>query len=345
MGNDVLASRCAKKMSRNGGKVNPTVKWARDILKSMNWVKRRGTTAKRTMNPALYDELAFTWKKKIAEKVFEYKIHNDLILNFDQTPLGFTCPAKTTFTEKNPETVPIGNLDDKRQIAGTFVVNLSGEFLPIQLMYTGKTDLCHPKVEFPKGFDITHSPNHWANKEIVMSLLKKIVFPFVNEKRERLSLSKDAKALLIFDVFKGQTTPAVNDLLKDNNCIVQHVPNNHTNLFKPLDISVNKSAKSFISGKYQEWYASEVTSQLGKGIDPYNVKVDVKLTTHKPIHACWIIAFYKHMQTSGSKVKAGFRKAPIPEAAKEAEALINVCENPFQEIENYFVNISFQIFS
>ena len=239
-------------MSRNGGKINLTVKWARDILKSMKWVKRRGTTAKRTMNPALYNELAFTWKKKIAEKVFKHKIHNDLILNFDQTALGFTCPAKTTFTEKNAETVPIGNVDDKRQITGTFVVNLPHEFLPIQLIYTGKTDLCHQKVEFLKGFDITHSPNHWANKEIVMSPLKKIVFPFVNKKYESLSLSKDAKALLIFDVFKGQTTPAVNDLLKDNNCIVQHVPNNHTNLFQPLDISVNKSAKSFVSDKYQE---------------------------------------------------------------------------------------------
>ena len=272
-------------MSKDGGKISRTVKWARGILKSMNWVKRRGTTAKQTMNPALYDELAFTWKKKIVEKVFEHKIHNDLILNFDQTPLGFTCPAKTTFTEKNAETAPIGNLGDKRQITGTFVVNLSGEFLPIQLIYTGKTDLCHAKGEFPKGFDITHSPNHWANKEIVMSLLKKIVFLFVNKKLESLRLPKDAKALLIFDVFKGQTKPAVNDLLKGNNCIVQHVSSNHTNLFQSLDISVNKSAKIFISDKYQEWYASEVTSQLGKGIDPYNVKVDVKLTTLNPIHA------------------------------------------------------------
>ena len=209
------------------------------------------------MKLALYDKLAFTWKQKNAEKVFKSKIHNDLILNFDKIPRGFTYPAKTTFTVKNAETAPTG----KRQITGTFVVNLSGEFLPIQLIYTGKTDLCHPRGEFPKGFDITHSPNHWANKEIVMSLLKKIVLPFVHKKRESLSLSKDAKSLLIFDVFKAQTTLAINDLLKDNNCIVQHVSNNHTNLFQALDISVNKSAKSFISGKYQEWYASEVTSQ------------------------------------------------------------------------------------
>ena len=77
------------------------------------------------MNPALYDELACTWKKKITQKVSEHKIHNDLILNFDQKPLGFTCPAKTTFREKNAETVPIGNLDDKRQITSTFVVGLN----------------------------------------------------------------------------------------------------------------------------------------------------------------------------------------------------------------------------
>ena len=210
-------------MSMDCGKINLTVKWARGILISMDWVKRKGTTAKRTMNPALYDELVFNRKKKIAEKVFEHKIHNELILNFDKTPVGFTCPGKTAFTEKNAETVPI--------------------------------DLCDPNVEFPKDFDITHSPNHWKNKETVMSLLKKIVFPFVNKKLESLSLSKNAKVLLIFDVFKGQTTPAVNDLLKDNNCIVQHVLNNHTNLFQPLDISVNKSAKRFISDKYQEWYA------------------------------------------------------------------------------------------
>ena len=57
--NGVLASRCPEKMSRYGGKINLTVKYARGILKSMNWVKRRGTTAKRTMNPAFYYELAF----------------------------------------------------------------------------------------------------------------------------------------------------------------------------------------------------------------------------------------------------------------------------------------------
>ena len=133
--------------------------------------------------------------------------------------------------DRNSETVPIGNLDNKRQITGTFVINLSGEFLPIQLIYTGTTDLCHPKVNFPTGFDVTHSANHWANEEKVISLLNKIVFPFVQKKRESLNLANDSKALLIFDVFRGQTTAEVNSLLEKHNRLVQHVPNNLIQIF------------------------------------------------------------------------------------------------------------------
>ena len=88
-----------------------------------------------------------------------------------------------------------------------------------------------------------------------------------------------------------------------------------------------------MSNKYQDWYASEVASQLERGVEPHDVKVDVKLSTIKPLHAGWIIDYYKHMQSYRSVIKSGFRKALITEAAMEAESLINLCENPFQEIE------------
>ena len=80
--------------------------------------------------------------------------------------------------------------------------------------------------------------------------------------------------------------------------------------------------------KYQGWYVSEVASQLERGVEPHDVKVDVKLSTIKPLHAGWIIDYYKHMKSSRSVIKSGFRKALITEAAMEAEALIKLCENP-----------------
>ena len=73
-------------------------------------------------------------------------MHRSLILNFDQTPLGFTSPSKVTFMEINSQNVPIAKIDDKRTIIGTFTVSLDGQFLPTQLIYTGKTDKCHPRM-------------------------------------------------------------------------------------------------------------------------------------------------------------------------------------------------------
>ena len=58
--------------------------------------------------------------EQIVEIVFEHKIDRRLILNFDETPLGFTSPSKLTIAEKNSKSVPVSSIDNKRQITGTF---------------------------------------------------------------------------------------------------------------------------------------------------------------------------------------------------------------------------------
>ena len=125
--------------------------------------------------------------------------------------------------------------------------------------------------------------------------------------------------MLIFDIFKGQTTVTANKLLEDDHYLVQHVPNNHTNLFQPLDISVNEGAKSFLSNKCQDWYANKVSKQSERGVEPHDVKLDVTLAKLKLMHAGWIMDYHKEMQPSGSVVKNDFSKAKMLEAFKEAD--------------------------
>ena len=126
-----------------------------------------------------------------------------MILNYDQTALGFTASNKSTFTEKGVHSVPIASLDDKRQITATLCVNTVDDFLPVQFIYGEVIDKCYPKVKFLESFDTTHSQN-WANEDIVMEYLKKIIFSYIKSKGQALKLPENAKALLIFDVFKEQ---------------------------------------------------------------------------------------------------------------------------------------------
>ena len=41
---------------------------------------------------------------------------------------------------------------------------MTGGFLPIQLIYQGKTDCCHPSFAFPEEFHVTHTQSHWSNE-------------------------------------------------------------------------------------------------------------------------------------------------------------------------------------
>ena len=111
-------------------------------------------------------------------------------------------------------------------------MSLKGKFLPHQPMHQGKTPACHPKhVKFPHGFHVTQTENYWSNERVHLAYLKKTIIPHIEKVRKQLNLKKDHEALLIYDVFKGETTGVVSELLEKNNIISKKVLANKTNLF------------------------------------------------------------------------------------------------------------------
>ena len=56
---------------------------------------------------------------------------------------------------KGAKNVPIISVDDKRQITATFAISATGIFLPMQLIYPGKTKRCLANFQFPRNFQIT----------------------------------------------------------------------------------------------------------------------------------------------------------------------------------------------
>ena len=142
----------------------------------------------------------------------------------------------------------------------------------MQLIYQGKTNHCHPiGTEFPKGFNITHTKNHWSNEDKVIEHLESIIFPFAKSNRAELDLEKEQKCMLIFDVFKAQCTQRVFDLIDENHCVTVFVPENFTHAFQPLDLAINNVAKSFLKSKFSEWYSKEIAKALDKGQDIHKV--------------------------------------------------------------------------
>ena len=148
--------------------------------------------------------------------------------------------------QKRQRPLPIKGIDDKRQITATFTVSITGKFLPIRLIYQRKTPRCLTRFDFPADFNVTFSDNHWSNTEKSIELFKKVIFPYLKQAKASLTYPKEQMSLIIKDTFKGQDNNVILDLCEKHMCQVFIVPHNLTNKFLPLDITVNKPAKSFI---------------------------------------------------------------------------------------------------
>ena len=212
--------------------------------------------------------------------------------------------------EKGASRVSVPGTADYRQITGTFAVTLSGDFFTIQLIYQGKTAMSQPKSGFPSEFHITQTPNHWANESTTIDLLNHILIPYVENKRKEMNLDR-VPWLLISDVFKGQWTEKVKDLVRESNGKMVKVPNNWTNCFQPPDLAVNRSYKDFLRQEAQYWYSKRIVKQMQQGKKPHEIKVDVRISIAKPLHAKWIVKFYDYIRSKPELIKNGWRKSGI----------------------------------
>ena len=121
----------------------------------------------------------FTFQRTISTAILEHNIPAPLVVNLNQTPLYYVSPGKYTFSFKDAKYVPVKGVDDKRQITATFAGSLIGKFLPIQLIYKGKTKRSLPKFKVPITLSLSYTENHRSNTEKSIKFFEQIIFPYL----------------------------------------------------------------------------------------------------------------------------------------------------------------------
>ena len=199
-----------------GGTVELTNRWARSVLSDLNWSKRNGTTGKIKPSLQFLAEEKFTFQCAISTAIPSHHIRSFLVLNIDQTPLSYVSPGQYTFSFKESKNVPIKGIEDKRQITATFAVSSTGEFLPIQLIYTGATSHSLPKYDFPVSFSVGFTKNHCSNKDKSIEFFDEIIFPYLQQVKEEKGLPQQQHLLVIMDTFKGQDNGILKEFCSKN---------------------------------------------------------------------------------------------------------------------------------
>ena len=257
VGRQLVTQEAPQLLTENGGQARLTPSWASSLFKRMGFSCRRATTGKLLLPEAVIEEESFRFVQAVAEEAQKNEVPDCLILNWDQTPLKYVPAGTRTVAKRGSSKVSIGGLADKRAITAVFTVTLSGDFLPMQLIYPGKSALSHPQVSFPAGFHVTHNPSHWSYEETTEEYKTEILEPYLTKVREEIG-SPDKPAILIYDAFRAHTMDHIQMKLVSLNAVLIQVPKNMTDTLQPLDISVNKPAKDFLRDRFSEWYAQKL---------------------------------------------------------------------------------------
>ena len=157
-----------------------------------------------------------------------------------------------------------------------------------------------PAVSFPSDFVISANKKHYSNEREALNMLENIIIPYVEKRRVSVNLDFDHSAFLIMDVFKGQMTCAVTDLLNENHILLEKVPANLTYLSQPLNGQggPNGYVKRFMKKKFTFWFSDQVIRAFDEDKDIKDVDISLKLSIVMPLHAKGLIEMYNHMTSS-----------------------------------------------
>lgn len=68
-------------------------------------------------------------------------------------------------------------------MTATFIITPYGTFLPVQLIYQGKSSQVYPRVDFPTNFSLFANPKYYTNCQESKKVINGIIVPYLPEKR------------------------------------------------------------------------------------------------------------------------------------------------------------------
>ena len=273
------------------------------VQKEMKWSFRRttrpGKKVPENIQQILTDTfLQFTWT------ITKYNIQAVFLVNSDQTLVYYTAGAEQTYAPIGSKQVEVVGKDEKRGFTLMVGISVSGEVLPFQAIYSGKSAASLPTPAAPGysratkdlkfRFESSKGDNHWSTIETMKSYVTNILAPYFESHRKRLNLPNQicvwqidcwsVHRSLEFLGWMATTYPWIQ---------VHFVPANCTGLFQPCDVGIQRVLKLVMRRSALSNIVDHTMSQLSSGILPSQITFEKWLPVVRDQSVGWLINGYE----------------------------------------------------
>ena len=269
-------------LRENGGSYDYGHSWAMRFYKRHNLVLRVCTTKMREL-PVDFEAKKEIYLRIGADLINRYNVPAQLVINGDETAVLLVNRATTTRSAEGVKRVKIlGMGDDKAQITTTIFVTESGDVLPYQMIFTGKTPRCHPTSGKPDDCLWTHTESHWQSVKTYLEVIEKIVIPYKNNVIQTLQLPPDQVTILKHDLHFTHKDASVLKYLKDNFIAPLFVPAACTDAMQECDVVVNKPFKAAVRNGYRDHLDQLFQVHKAKGLPVIEFSPKLTMGALKP---------------------------------------------------------------
>lgn len=92
---------------------------------------------------------------------------------------------------------------------------------------------------------------------------------------------------------------------------VVFVPASCTDQLQLLDLAINAPFKKHMKAQFENYYSNKVADQMKKGVKVEDIKVDLRLSVVKPLHAKWVTKSVDEISKNMELIKKAWAMAGI----------------------------------
>ena len=312
--------------------------WARNQLQ---WRWRARTTAASKL-PADWEAQGVLMSKRIAAHMEMHAVHPSLVVNLDQTGVKLVPSSAWTYEnfKCNSSSVAVVGTEDKRQITACIASSLTGELLPLQLIFEGKTERSLPErtaASIASLCHLTFSDNHWSSQKTMQQYITEIITPYAETCIRKHRLHADAHVILVLDVWSVHKSEEFRLFLRTHHPRIHlvFVPANCTSKLQVTDVALQRPFKHVaITRRFNEWAVRQIQEQ----IDDKNViglAALLKMSIIKPLALQWCIDSWTVLKERRELITDAWQRCCVSlynvmDPAKRIEAVAAVARQELQ---------------
>jgi len=228
----------------------------------------------------------------------EEDIPPQLWVNSDQTQAVYAPGDKMTWAEAGSKQVPVIGAEEKRAITILVSVVSDGTALPMQAIYSGKTNRSQPSKNAPKFRDLINASfllqesgtaTYWSNIQTMKDFVNRILAPYFNKKKAELNLLPSQKSLWTIVVWSVHRSKEFRRWMRTTHptIILDFVPGGCTGVAQPCDVGIQRPFKLSLKRSYHEDIVADVVNQLKAGNEVVSIDMRLAVIRDRSVHWIW----------------------------------------------------------